>query len=141
MKHLDQRIQAFLDGELPPAEALAVERHVRSCASCRRALEARRALWERIDGLAARPLPEIAAWPRLARRLERRGRSGWTWPARGLALAAMLAGMALGWQLGRTGASFGAADDTANGSGYLTDSQPSLDQLWLQVAVNGETGS
>src|SRR5438034_8848163 len=59
MSHVDEgTLHAYLDGELPPAEARGVEGHVAECAGCRDRLEEERALIARADellGLAAPP--------------------------------------------------------------------------------------
>src|SRR5438445_19198 len=59
MSHVDEgTLHAYLDGELPPAEARGVEAHVAECAACRDRLEEERALIARADellGLAAPP--------------------------------------------------------------------------------------
>ncbi len=59
MSHVDEgTLHAYLDGELPPAEARGVEAHVAECAGCRDRLEEERALIARADellGLAAPP--------------------------------------------------------------------------------------
>ena len=59
MSHVDDgTLHAYLDGELPPAEARGLEAHVAECAGCRDRLEEERALIARADellGLAAPP--------------------------------------------------------------------------------------
>src|SRR5262249_41125643 len=50
--HLGERLSAFLDGELPPADRAAVEGHLRQCAACAHELEELAA----VDALA-RELP------------------------------------------------------------------------------------
>src|ERR1051325_10922818 len=59
MSHVDDgTLHAYLDGELPPAEARGLEAHVAECAGCRDRLEEGRGLISRADellGLAAPP--------------------------------------------------------------------------------------
>src|SRR2546428_13853082 len=59
MSHVDEgTLRAYLEGELPPAEARGVEAHVAQCPGCRDRLEEERALIARADellGLAAPP--------------------------------------------------------------------------------------
>src|SRR5437867_2308445 len=59
MSHVDEgTLHAYLDGELPPAEARGVEAHVAECPGCRARLEEERALMARAHellGLAAPP--------------------------------------------------------------------------------------
>lgn len=60
--HLDaERMQALLDGTLPPGEAATVRGHVASCARCRAELEAWDVLFRGLDGLAEMsPAPGFA---------------------------------------------------------------------------------
>lgn len=140
MRHVTHRMQAFLDGELTPAAVEAVREHLASCGPCRQELAARQQLWRQVDTLAAVP-NQVAIWPRLAALLQERGRRRWSWPYRGLALAAALGGVLLGWRVGQPAGSNAASHDLAAEAGYLADSVPSLDQLWLQAAINGESES
>jgi len=92
--HAADRLSAYLDGELPEADRLAVEAHLRGCPECARHLEELRA----VDA-AARAL-EVEAPPgyfdslpaRVGRRLSARRRTppAWVWAAAAvLALAAL----------------------------------------------------
>ncbi len=145
MTHVHQRLQAYLDGELTPAEARALEDHVRRCADCRAGLEATRAAWAAVDA-AVRPELSRSVWPELATRLERRRAAGrWTWPQRGLAAAAAVAGLVLGLSLGgppAAGTRDGEPSVVAADTDYLETSLPSLDQSWLLAAdVDEDAGS
>ena len=63
-----RRIVAFLDGELPDAEAAAVASHLEACGDCR----AERARITDVQDLLAAvpaPAPDPQAWKRLRRRL------------------------------------------------------------------------
>jgi len=135
MKHVTHQIQAYLDGELARPEARAFEKHVAGCDGCRHELEATRQLWSQVD--QAGPLPiRTTVWPGLAEKMARRGQRGpWTWSQRGLAAAALVAGLVLGLQVGGSVDSLDLDGVTvADGSeDYLEESLPSLDQLWLQV--------
>lgn len=58
MSHVDDgTLHAYLDGELSPPEAQAVEAHVAQCSSCRTRLEEERALIARAGELLARAAP------------------------------------------------------------------------------------
>src|SRR5947209_7075824 len=49
-----ERLSAFVDGELPPADARVVQQHLDACAACTRALEELRAVdgWVRDEAIA-----------------------------------------------------------------------------------------
>jgi Putative zinc-finger len=103
--HESERLSAYLDGELAPAERAAVETHLGTCAPCRARLAELGGLDE-----AARALPLPAAPPgyfesfpaRVRARLEAKGRAPgpsrgrfaaappWRWPAWTWAVAAAL---------------------------------------------------
>jgi anti-sigma factor (TIGR02949 family) len=92
---IQEYFSAYLDGELPRAQAELVARHLESCPHCRREYQAWQQLW---DVLAAEP---IAAPVDLSRRVLARlpGRSQPWW--RNLAMAAsLLLGIFLGGRLG-----------------------------------------
>ena len=141
MKHVDHQIQAYCDDELPVSLRQAFDDHIRQCAPCRRQLEATRRLWQEVEGV---PTPEMrqSVWPSVARRLVRRRESAvWTWPQRGLAVAAMVAGVLIGFRFG--GSPPTVNDDTATvtaSADYLEESLPSLDQLWLELDSPQEDG-
>ena len=79
--HDSEKLQAYYDGELPPAERAQMQEHIKSCADCRHAVERWRevartlleppilrpsdrfvaAVMEDIDALE-RPVAERAAW-------------------------------------------------------------------------------
>lgn len=61
-------LMAHLDGELPPADAEQVTRHLRECLPCRQALEGARARAGSVSSLLAvldRPAPTAEAWRRV----------------------------------------------------------------------------
>lgn len=60
-----REISAFVDGELPFPESLAVVDHVASCEACRRFYLGARRLSERLAEAPAAPAPD-AVWERLA---------------------------------------------------------------------------
>jgi anti-sigma factor RsiW len=140
MKHVTHQIQAYLDEELARPEAQAFEAHVAGCEDCRRELDAARELWALVDQAAPQPV-RATVWPGLAEKMSRRERRGpWTWSQRGLAAAALVAGLILGLQVGGSVDRLEADMVTvADGSeDYLEESLPSLDQLWLQVGDQDE---
>ena len=141
MKHVTDQIQAYLDGELPPAAVQRFGDHVQACPACRRELAARQALWDQVDRVAPVPtLPPL--WPQLAGRLQQRESRPWSWSFRGLAVAATLAGLLLGWQVGGPASGPQTLVSTDAEDGYLESALPSLDQLWLQLDdLDAEAGS
>lgn len=71
-----ERLSAFVDGDLPPAEAAAVRAHAATCMSCTKALGELRALVANARALDA-PEPPPTLWPSIAGALDRRERFTW----------------------------------------------------------------
>src|SRR5215813_2743051 len=71
-----ERLSAFVDGELPPAEAAALRAHAAGCAACTAALEELRAMVANARGLDA-PEPPATLWASIEGELERRDRFAW----------------------------------------------------------------
>ncbi|MGO9395499.1 MAG: anti-sigma factor family protein [Desulfobaccales bacterium] len=94
---VQDRLSAWLDGELAPEVAAGVARHVESCARCRRELAELEALEQALGSLPEAALPP--GLPEKVRaRLPRPRRRAW----QSLALAASLVlGILLGSTLGR----------------------------------------
>jgi anti-sigma factor RsiW len=137
MTHVKETLQAYLDGELAPGRRQEVERHLADCADCRRELTALRELWRQVDGLPPMP-PSESILPDLQARLaDRRRQAPWTWPQRGLAAAALAAGVVVG--IGVASLPAPATDvATAESSDYLQDSLPTLDELWFELGTSDE---
>jgi anti-sigma factor RsiW len=112
-----QTLSVYLDGELPEKERLWMKNHLKSCPSCREALERMRAVWKRID----LPIPEPAPYPatRVLGRLTADTRpTVASWFGRLLVPAATVAVMVLGFLFGNmvgsngNGQSVAAAEET-----------------------------
>jgi hypothetical protein len=74
-EELELRLDDWVDGTLPPAEARRVETHLAACGACR---ESERRLRQVLAHAAALPrsvTPPRDLWPGIARRIE--GRAGW----------------------------------------------------------------
>ena len=69
--HVDDRIAAYLDGELPDREAALVSAHIDTCERCAAALREARVVMQVLEGdPAAEPLASM--WPEVESRLRRR---------------------------------------------------------------------
>lgn len=95
--HLDNRLDDYVDGELPAAEREAVDTHVADCATCRRLVARERALRAALQdyGDTVQPLPDAAyfdaALARAAGEGARQRRQRWLMTGFGGAVAATLA--------------------------------------------------
>lgn len=103
MEHneIQQLLPAYVDQELGIVDALAVERHLRTCDACRREIEEQRSVSDRVhaaeayvDAPAALRMRVLASLP--DNPVPRAGRASWQvwWPRAMTALAVLLA---LGW--------------------------------------------
>ncbi len=74
------RLSAFIDGELPPAEAAALERHLAGCPSCRAEEADLRRLRVEVARHLAPPEVDGEEWGEMARTViaRRARRLGWT---------------------------------------------------------------
>jgi hypothetical protein len=71
-----ERLSAFSDGDLPPAETAAVRAHAATCAACTAALADLRALVTNARALEV-PEPPPTLWPSIEGALDRRERFSW----------------------------------------------------------------
>ena len=71
-----ERLSAFVDGDLPPAEAAALRAHAATCTPCTKAIGELRALVASARSLDV-PEPPPTLWPSIAGALDRRERFGW----------------------------------------------------------------
>jgi hypothetical protein len=99
LEHPGDKLSAYLDGELPPAERAAVDQHLVECAACARALEELAAVDSFSRTLAVQaPEGYFDAFPaRVRRRLVARRRRvpAWTWAAAAAVLLAVLTPLTL----------------------------------------------
>ncbi|MBI1968089.1 MAG: zf-HC2 domain-containing protein [Gemmatimonadetes bacterium] len=62
------RLSAYLDGELPPGERVALDAHLAGCAACRATVDELRRVMTRAQTLEDRP-PAADLWPGIAARI------------------------------------------------------------------------
>jgi anti-sigma factor RsiW len=97
-RQVQERLSAWLDGELPEAVGADLEAHLERCAACRREWRQMKALESALGNLVA-PVPEGLA-ERVAARVRAPRRRPW-WQAAALA-ACLVVGVALGGTMGRS---------------------------------------
>ena len=74
---LDERLDEWVDGELPAAAATEVEAHLASCPLCREREQRLRQLLAHAAALPRSLAPQRDLWPVIARRVERE--RAWSW--------------------------------------------------------------
>jgi anti-sigma factor RsiW len=136
-RHVEDRIQAWLDGELTAAEARSVEAHVESCERCARAADASRRVMRAIDSLEqARPLAPM--WPRVERSLHRGPGLRFDPPFAAATAAALVAGVMLGvLTFDRSPAPIAAGGGTAEAE-WTIGSSPTLAEIYLDESSEEE---
>lgn len=148
MKHVTDRLAAWLGGELEATEAAALVAHLEACADCRRRATEARADWVLLEIVAApEPGRAPALWPAVRARTFGRETAGWFFgrsPATRMSLA--VATVAIGVLCGRlTGSLSGpseavADDDSGLAAVWLEDtswhdqSSGGLADTWLALA-------
>jgi hypothetical protein len=99
MRCSDEKLSAFLDGDLSPRRSARVARHLEGCAACRASLEALRQMKGQLRQIAAPEAPD--GWRPLVARLSQveaarpRPALRWALPATALALSALAVAAAL----------------------------------------------
>ena len=148
MKHVGDKIQAFIAGELSGQQEQAVVDHLAGCPACAREVEQVRQLWDLLDEAAlATALPAASAWPGIeARTFGRIGSSrlcgGGLWSKTGFAVSAVAAGLGLAILLPSENSEtpiLPDADEMAWGSSFWLDEQADsgLIEFWLATATDG----
>jgi anti-sigma factor RsiW len=135
-------LQHYVAGELDGPDEATVRRMLADHADWREELADLQRLWQAVDATGgAEPVRPL--WPSLAESLAARRRpTSWTLPQRGLAVAAMAAGVLLGF--GAAERSGLPADDVASAEDHetLADAITTLDALWLELGdTDEEAGS
>ena len=154
MKHVTDRISAWLGGELDSAEAADLEHHLELCPDCARAARESRAVWEALGAvtLAENQLSSPSVWPRVrARTFGERADGSWFYGSSalvrgGLATAAVAAGLFFAVML-PSGELDGAGSSSdlqveslwLEDSSWTADNQDyDLDRMWLSAGLDTE---
>ncbi|MDX2475605.1 MAG: zf-HC2 domain-containing protein [Candidatus Krumholzibacteria bacterium] len=152
MKHVDDKIQAFVAGELSGAELQLVADHVANCPACAREVAEARQLWDLL-GEAEMPremladVPAASVWPGVQARTFGQARGsllygGGRWSKAGIAATALAAGLALAILLpsGDAREKVLASDSDASwGSSFWLDEQSDsgFSTIWLTAVTDG----
>jgi anti-sigma factor RsiW len=139
MKHVLDRIQACLDGELEPIAAAAVREHCDRCPACGRVWRELEAVWAVIAS-APEPSPSRPVWPAVRARLTAPVSRWWRLSYVGGAVAATAAGLLLGLWFGHPATaqdSRGPQVDLLAISALLEDGgERTLDGLYLAAGAS-----
>ena len=155
MKHVTDRMTAWVGGELSAAEVTALERHLDTCPACRNEADRLRRDW---DALALAAVDAKAAgaglWPAVRERTFGPGASGWFFGrSQAVRLTLALVTLAVGVVCGRlsgglAGPSAAVVDDDSGlAAVWLEDSTwhgqagGGLADSWLALADNSEQGN
>lgn len=155
MKHVTDRIAAWLAGELSDAEARQVTEHFRDCPACAQAAEAERNLWKVVDQVAELNLSKTSVWPQVqSRTFGHRGAGAWffgnrVWTRNALASLAVAAGLVVGLVLPGLGErEYTESPDIAvansesfgfgNSSWLSTETSDELGDIWLAAGRDTE---
>ncbi|MBM3320881.1 MAG: hypothetical protein FJY73_09425 [Candidatus Eisenbacteria bacterium] len=136
--HVTEKIRACLDGELAPDESAWVRAHCARCETCHRAWTELENLYRILESDAgAEPLRPV--WPGLREHIAEPRRGALRFPFAVGASAAAAAGLLLGFLLGSAeGWLVSRAENSWSEVGtLLTDSETSLDDLYLAGLANG----
>jgi anti-sigma factor RsiW len=160
MNHVDDKIQAFVAGELSGSEQQLVADHLANCPACAREVAEARQLWDLLgEAEVPRGMPQDltqdslkntlaeSAWPEIQARTFGRARGsllygGGRWSKAGIAATALAAGLALAILLpgGDTGDKILSSDsDNSWGSSFWVDEQSDsgFSTMWLTAVTDG----
>jgi anti-sigma factor RsiW len=132
--HVEDKIQAFLDGELSRSAAEAVRAHCDRCEKCGTALADLRAV-DRVLAADSDPSPIRPMWPGVREGIARHRSPRFGLPFGLATSAAAVAGVVLGVLLGAPGDLSNYEPETsdayAEGSVLGDDSVPTLDEIYV----------
>ncbi len=148
MKHVGDKIQAFVAGELSGTEQQLVADHLAQCPECAAEETEARQLWDLLEAAEVpESIPAESAWPEIQARTFGRSQStllygGGLWSKTGIAATALAAGLALAILLPGGGSSDKvlASDSEASwGSSFWLDEQSDagFSEMWLATATDG----
>jgi anti-sigma factor RsiW len=156
MRHVDEKVQAFVAGELSGAEQQLVADHVANCPACAREVAQARQLWDLLgEAEVPRGMPQDSlkntpaesTWPEIQARTFGRARSsllygGGRWSKAGIAATALAAGLAVAVLLPRGDAGdkiLSSDSDTSWGSSFWLDEQSDsgFSTIWLTAVTDG----
>ncbi|HEX6928817.1 MAG TPA: zf-HC2 domain-containing protein [Gammaproteobacteria bacterium] len=91
-EQFNDRLDDWLDGEMPAADARILEAHAANCVACQAAVTSARRLRQAVAALPASREPSRDLWPDIESRLEARARRNWPRAlAAGVAMIAVFA--------------------------------------------------
>ncbi len=138
MKHVTNRIQAYISGELAGDRKAAVEKHLDECPACRNEVDRAHKTWEMLGTMESLRSENGSVWPAVQARTFGRETSDREWffgagnlTRTGLATAAVAAGLMLGvlWPVGSDHNE--AAESGLTDVSWLVESSWLSDSSWL----------
>jgi anti-sigma factor RsiW len=132
MKHVTNRIQAYISGELAGDRKAAVEKHLDECPACRDEVDRAHKTWEMLGTMETHGSENGSVWPAVQARTFGREKPEREWffgagnlTRAGLAAAAVAAGLMLGVLLP------GGSDHNESVDSGLTDMSWLVESSWL----------
>jgi len=141
--HVEDRLEAYVAGEMTPVEAERVRAHCQDCPRCRRALAEVQSVWR---ALGEDPSPELPRplWPLLGQRLGKprspRARLVLALSASAAGVAGLLLGVLLGSQLIGAPGAWQQETWSEVGSLLADGEQSTLDQVYVSGFEEGGEG-
>ena len=138
MKHVTNRIQAYISGELAGDRKAAVEKHLDGCPACRDEVDRARQAWEMLGTMETPRSENGSVWPAVQARTFGRETSDREWffgagnlTRTGLATAAVAAGLMLGILLPIGSDHNEGVDSGLTDESWLVESSWLSDSSWL----------
>lgn len=138
MKHVANRIQAYISGELAGDQKAAVEKHLDECPACKDEVDRARETWEMLGTMESPRSENGSVWPAVQARTFGRETSDRDWffgagnlTRTGLATAAVAAGLMLGVLLPVGSDHNEDVDSGLTDESWLVESSWLSDSSWL----------